>query len=159
MHRFETKGVKHYTADFSYKELQAKGSSIFLHWYIKIARRRMRGCPRCLMSLQASRWQLGRPAAAVGQRPVAARAVYVTEQMTWVLLKYGHQSRSLMPLVEVKKFARLICQFCISLPALHSRPTSPAADRLQPGVAMKNRPKRRRSLLTSTLFQGQENAF
>ena len=59
----------------------------------------------------------------------AARAViYVTEQMTWVLLKYGHQSRSLMPLVEVKKFARLICQFCISLPALHGRPTSPTAD-------------------------------
>ena len=84
----------------------------------------------------------------------AARAVYVTEQMTWVLLKYGHQSRSLMPLVEVKKFARLICQFCISLPALHGRPTSPTADGLQPGVAMKNRPKRRRSLLTSTLFQG-----
>ena len=35
--------------------------------------------------------------------------------MTRVLLKYGHQSRSLMPLVEVKKFARLICQFCIRL--------------------------------------------
>ena len=63
----------------------------------------------------------------------AARAVYVTEQMTWVLLKYGHQSRSLMPLVEVKKFARLICQFCISLAC----PARPAAQ-LRPGAAMKN---------------------
>ena len=55
----------------------------------------------------------------------------VTEQMTWVLLKYGHQSRSLMPLVEVKKFARLICQFCISL-------ACPALTGDRPGAAMKN---------------------
>ena len=29
----ESKGVKHYTAEFSYKEAKV----VFLHWYIKIA--------------------------------------------------------------------------------------------------------------------------
>ena len=73
----------------------------------------------------------------------AARAVYVTEQMTWALLKYGHQSRSLMPLVEVKKFARLICQFCIRLYA------AAAAEELKNSAP---RPSVRR-------LQGYENAF
>ena len=73
----------------------------------------------------------------------AARAVYVTEQMTWVLLKYGHQSRSLMPLVEVKKFARLICQFCISLPCMAGRSASARGSNEEP--------EQRWSLLTIVL--------
>ena len=110
MHRFETKGVKHYTADFSYKEL------VFFCTGISRLPKKNERLSSMSNESTGSRWQLAvGPAGGSSWIAAAARAVYVTQQMTWVLLKYGHQSRSLMPLVEVKKFARLICQFCISL--------------------------------------------